>query len=40
MTRGLVRWRRSGSGRARISVIACLWALLIVRGGKTRLGAG
>jgi hypothetical protein len=40
MTLGLVRSRRGLSRSARISVIACSWALLIVRGGKSRLGAG
>ncbi len=40
MTRGLARSGRSGSGSARISVIACWWAAAIVRGGKPRLGAG
>src|ERR1035441_9898556 len=40
ITRGLVRSRRGPSRSARISVIACSWALLIVRGGKSRLGAG
>jgi hypothetical protein len=40
ITCGLERRRRSGSGWARISVIACSCALLIVWGGKSRLGAG
>lgn len=40
MTCGLERRRRSGSGWARISAIACSCALLVVRGGKSRLGAG
>ena len=40
MTLGLARCWRSGSGPARISVIACSCALLIVWGGKSRLGAG
>ena len=39
MTCGLER-RRSGSGWARISVIAYSCASLIVWGGKSRLGAG
>jgi hypothetical protein len=40
ITRGLVRSRRGPSRSARISVIACSWAVAIVRGGKSRLGAG
>jgi len=40
MTLGLVRSLRDGSRSARISVIAYSWALLIVRGGKSRLRAG
>ena len=40
MTRGLVRRRRSGSGSARISAIACSWAAARLWGGKSRLGAG
>jgi hypothetical protein len=40
ITRGLVRSRRGPSRSARISVIACSCALLIVWGGKSRLGAG
>jgi hypothetical protein len=40
ITRGLVRCRRSPSRSARISVIACSWAVAIVRGGKSRLSAG
>jgi hypothetical protein len=40
ITRGLRRWRRSGSGSARISAIACWWARSVLWGGKSRLGAG
>jgi len=40
ITRGLVRGRRGPSCWARISAIACSWAVAIVRGGKSRLGAG
>jgi hypothetical protein len=40
ITRGLVRSRRGPSRSARISVIACSWAVAIVRGGKSRLRAG
>jgi hypothetical protein len=40
VTLGLVRSRRGPSRSARISVIACSWAVAIVRGGKSRLGAG
>jgi hypothetical protein len=40
MTCGLERRRRSPSGLARISAIACSCAPLIVWGGKSRLGAG
>lgn len=40
MTLGLVRSRRGPSRSARISVIACSCAAAIVRGGKSRLGAG
>jgi hypothetical protein len=40
ITRGLVRSRRGPSRSARISVIACSCAAAIVRGGKSRLGAG
>lgn len=40
MTRGLDRSRRGPSVVARISVIACSWAVAIVKGGKSRLGAG
>jgi len=40
ITRGLVRSRRGWSVLARISVIACSWAVAIVRGGKSRLCAG
>src|SRR6266571_3465145 len=40
MTRGLVRRRRSGRSSARISVIACSCAAVIIWGGKSRLGAG
>ncbi len=40
ITRGLRRRRRGPSVLARISVIACSCALLIVRGGKSRLRAG
>ncbi len=40
ITRGLVRSRRGLSRSARISVIACSWAVAIVRGGKSRLGSG
>ncbi len=40
MTRGFLRRRRWGSGSARISAIACWCAVAIVRGGKSRLGAG
>jgi hypothetical protein len=40
MTCGLERSRRSPNGWARISVIACSCASLIVWGGKSRLGAG
>ena len=40
MTRGFSRARRWGSGSARISAIACWCAVVIVRGGKSRLGAG
>src|SRR5262245_56389346 len=37
---GFVRKRRSGSGSARISAIACWWAAARLRGGKSRVGAG
>jgi hypothetical protein len=40
MTRGLVRSRRGPSCSARISVITCSWAVVRVRGGKSRLGSG
>jgi hypothetical protein len=40
MTLGLVRSRRGASCSARISAIACSCAVAIVRGGKSRLGAG
>jgi hypothetical protein len=40
ITRGLDRSRRGPSVFARISPIACSWAVAIVRGGKSRLGAG
>jgi hypothetical protein len=40
MTRGLDRSRRGPSVSARISTIACSCAVAIVRGGKSRLGAG
>jgi hypothetical protein len=40
MTLGLARSRRGPSCSARISVIACSCAVAIVRGGKSRLGAG
>jgi hypothetical protein len=40
ITRGLRRRRRSGSGWARISTIACSWAAARLWGGKARLGAG
>src|SRR5450631_3735260 len=40
MTRGSARWRRSGSGWARISATACWWAVAILWGGKSRLGSG
>jgi|HubBroStandDraft_6_1064221.scaffolds.fasta_scaffold1279115_2 hypothetical protein len=40
ITRGLDRWRRGPCVLARISAIACSWAVAIVRGGKSRLGAG
>jgi hypothetical protein len=40
MTRGFSRGRRSGSGSARISAIACWWAASRLWGGKSRLGAG
>jgi hypothetical protein len=40
ITRGLDRSRRCPSVVARISAIACLCAVLIVRGGKSRLCAG
>jgi len=40
ITRGLVRSRRGPSVLARISLIASSWAAAIVRGGKSRLGAG
>jgi hypothetical protein len=40
MTLGLVRRRRGASCSARISAIACSCAVAIVRGGKSRLGAG
>ena len=41
MTRGLVRSRRSGSGSARISAIACSCARRArLWGGKSRVGAG
>jgi hypothetical protein len=40
ITRGFDRSRRGPSCSARISVIAWRWALLIVWGGKSRLGAG
>lgn len=40
ITRGLDRSRRGPSVLARISVIACSCAVAIVRGGKSRLGAG
>src|SRR5450432_639881 len=40
MTRGSARWRRSGSGWARISATACWWAVAMLWGGKSRVGAG
>jgi hypothetical protein len=40
ITRGLDLSRRGPSRSARISVIACSCAAVIVRGGKSRLGAG
>jgi hypothetical protein len=40
MTLGLLRKRRGRSRSERISAIACSWAVAIVRGGKSRLGAG
>jgi hypothetical protein len=40
ITRGLVRSRRGPSVLARISLIASSWAVAIVRGEKSRLGAG
>jgi hypothetical protein len=40
ITRGLDRSRRSPSVSAMISAIACSCAVAIVRGGKSRLGAG
>jgi hypothetical protein len=40
VTRGFDRSRRGPRGLARISVIACSCAVAIVRGGKSRLGAG
>jgi hypothetical protein len=40
ITRGLDRSRRGPSVLARISAIACSWAVAIVRGGKSRLRAG
>jgi hypothetical protein len=40
ITRGLVRSRRGPRVLARISLIASSWAAAIVRGEKSRLGAG
>lgn len=40
ITRGLDRSRRGPRTLARISLIASSWAVAIVRGGKSRLGAG
>jgi len=40
MTLGFWRTRRVGSGSARISAIACWWAVVMVRGGKPGLRAG
>jgi hypothetical protein len=40
MTRGLARSRRSPSVSARISAIACSWAVASLWGGKSRLGSG
>jgi hypothetical protein len=40
ITRGFWRRRRFGRGAARISVIACWWAIRIVRGGKPGRCAG
>jgi len=40
ITRGLDRCRRGPSVLARFSATACSWAVWIVRGGKSRLGAG
>lgn len=40
MTRGFERCRRSGSGSARISVIACWCAAARLWGEKSRMGAG
>jgi hypothetical protein len=40
MTRGFARSRRSGSGSARISVIAWSCAAVRLWGGKSRVGSG
>ena len=40
ITRGLDRSRRGPSVSARISAIACSWAVASAVGGKSRLGAG